>query len=233
MKLQLSAILLTSTLISGSAFAADNPGTTPPSVSQNVVVTPPAPPGATVQRLTENIKIVNTAPPQSVTEVIKMSDAGVDEKTILSYVASAPPIVLKADDIIYLHEHGISSGIITAMLQHAPQIQVAQAAPAPAQAQQQQAPATAYYPAPVAQPVYTPAPQVVYTAPYPYAYPYYDYSYPYYSPSIVIGGSFGFGRPFFHSGFRHFSTFHPGFHTGFRGGFHTVSHGGFHGGFHR
>jgi len=220
MKLQLAAILLSS---AAAAFAADNPATNPPAVSQTVVVTPPAPPGASVQRLNETIRIVNTAPPQTVTEVVKMSDAGVDEKTILSYVTTAPAIVLKADDIIYLHEHGISTGIITAMLQHAPQVQIVQA---PAAQPQQQAPPTAYYPAPVAQPVYVPSPEVVYSAPYPY----YDYSYPYY-PSIIIGGSFGFGRPFFHhnfyGGFHHF-PFRPGFHSGFGGGFHTVSRGGFH-----
>ena len=224
MKLQFTAILLSSAV---AAFAADNPTTNPPAVSQTIVVTPPAPPGASVQKLNETIRIVNTAPPQTVTEVVKMSDAGVDEKTILTYVTSAPAIVLKADDIIYLHEHGISTGVITAMLQRAPQVPIAQV---PAVQPQQQPPPAAYYPAPVAQPVYVPTPEVVYSAPYPY----YEY-YPWY-PSIVIGGSFGFGRPFFHhnfyGGFHHFPTFRPGFHTGFRGGFHTVSHGGFHGGFH-
>ena len=223
MKLQLSAILLTSTFISAAAFGADDTRPQKPSV-----VTPAAQ-AVTVQTLGESVRAVNTAPPQAVNEVVKMSEAGVEEKTILSYVATAPAVVLKADDIIYLHEHGISTAVISAMLQHAPQFQAAQA-PAPAPAQQQ-APATAYYPAPVAQPVYVPTPEVVYTAPYPY----YDYYYPYY-PSIVVGGSFGFGRPYFHhnfyGGFRHFPTYRAGFHTGFGGGgFHTVSHGGFHGGF--
>lgn len=229
MKLQLSAILLTCTLVNVAVLAADDPNTKAPAVSQTIVVTPPVPaaPPVTVQRLGDTVRVINTGPAQAVVEVVKMSDAGVDEKAILTYVASAPPIVLRADDIIYLHEHGISTGVITTMLQHAPQVQIAQTPVAPMQAQPQpQAPAAAYYPAPVEQPVYVPTP--VYNAPYPY----YDYSYYPYYPSIVIGGSFGFGRPFFHGGFHHFPTFRGGFHSGFGGGFHTVSRGGFHGGFH-
>src|SRR2546427_4027096 len=130
MKLQLSAILLTLTFPAVAVLAAEDTNPKPPKPS---VVTPAAQ-AITVQKLGESVQAVNTAPRQSVSEVVKMSDAGVDEKTILSYVATAPPIVLKADDIIYLHEHGISTGIITAMLQHAPQVQIAQTQVAPVQA---------------------------------------------------------------------------------------------------
>src|SRR5436190_14039998 len=135
MKLQLSAILLTSSVVVGAAFAADtNPSA---AVSQTIVVTPPAPPApaVTVQRLGDTVRVINTAPAQAVTEVVKMSDAGVDEKAILGYVAGAPAIVLRADDIIYLHEHGISTTVITTMLQHGPQVQIAQAPAAPVQMQ--------------------------------------------------------------------------------------------------
>src|SRR5882762_4378984 len=105
MKLQLSAILLTATLVNVAVLAADDTTTKAPAVSQTIVVTPPAPPvpAVTVQRLGDTVRVINTAPAQAVTEVVKMSDAGVDEKAILGYVARAPAIVLRADDIIYLH----------------------------------------------------------------------------------------------------------------------------------
>jgi hypothetical protein len=171
-----------------------------------------------------------------------MSNAGLDEAAILAYVATAPPSVLRADDIIYLHEHGISSAVITAMLQNRPKVEVAQAQAAPAQPQQQQA---AAYQAPLNPPTYVSSPAYNYG----YGYPYYDYYYPYsYYPysSIVVGGSFWFGRPFFHSGFHsgfhsfpthHSGGFHTvsggsGFHTVSGGGFHTASSGGSHSGFH-
>jgi len=181
-----------------------------------------------------------------------MFNAGLDEAALLAYVGSAPPITLKADDVIYLHDHGVSTTVITTMLQHHGHIETQQA---PAQAQPPMVPPAAYQ---AAQPAYVAAPD---TYPYPYySYPYYDSYYPYYYPysSVVIGGSFWFGNPFFHHGFH--NDFHHGFNTvpvhhgGFQtfphttvvhsggsgihtvgvtsGGFHTasVSHGSFHGG---
>src|SRR5689334_7605040 len=214
MKLQLSAILFSSTLVSIPVLAADNTAAQAPvAVPQAVVETVPA-------------------PAKAATEIVKMSNAGLDEAAILAYVATAPPSVLRADDIIYLHEHGISSAVITAMLQNRPKVEVTQAQAAPVQPQQQQA---AAYQAHLTPPAYVSAPAYDYG--YPYYYDsYYPYSYYPYS-SIVLGGSFWFGNPFFHHGFHNgfhsFPTHHSGFHTVSGGsGFHTVSGGASHSGFH-
>jgi len=150
-----------------------------------------------------------------------MTEAGVDEKTILSYVESTPGFRLNADDVIYLHDNGVSATIITALLQHRPTVQVVQApvtAPAaqapPAQSQE---PAPAY--AQPTQPVYA-APQVVYTQPsYVYSYPSYSYAPYYYSYSRP----FCYSRPYFSFGFyggclpiHHFGGFNHSYHAGYR-----------------
>jgi len=197
----------------------------PAATQTNRVKTTIAP--ASVEKLSEKVKAMNTAPAQPVSEIIKMSDAGVDEKTVLAYIENSPGFVLKADDVIALHERGISTAIITAMLQHPPKVQVAQSMAAPpAQTAVAQQPLPVTYATPPAQPVYVTSPQVVYTDPYPYAYSY---------PSVIISGgsyyprSYCYPQSYFYGGFRggfyphHFSTFH---HFGFRGGF----GGGFHGG---
>jgi hypothetical protein len=179
-------------------------------------------PSPMVEKIGDKIRAVNGGSSQA-TEIAKMSDAGVDEKSILSYIESLPPARVKADDVIYLHEKGVSSTIITALLQRAatvsaPQTQTATAAPA-AQAE----PAQPAHP-PVSTPVYIQPPAPVYVSPPPVAYTvpsysYYGYPgyYPYYSrPSFSIGFSAGF--PFHHH--SHFG--HHGFRHG--GGFHVRHH---------
>lgn len=206
------------------AFAQQegSPAATPAATQTTTVKTRIAP--ASVEQLNEKVKALNTTPAQPVSEIIKMSDAGVDEKTILSYIDNSAGFALKADDVIALHERGISTAIITAMLQHPAKFQVAQSTAAPPV--QSAAPVT--YATPATQPVYVTSPQVVYTDPYPYTYGY---------PSVFISGGYCYPRPYFYGGFRggfyprSFSTFHHfGFRGGFGGGFHVgsgIHHTGF------
>jgi hypothetical protein len=53
-----------------------------------------------------------------VTELAKMAQSGIQDEVMLSYVDSAGTFSLGADQIIYLHDLGISSGVITAIIQH-------------------------------------------------------------------------------------------------------------------
>jgi hypothetical protein len=171
--------------------------------------------GASVEQIAQTINAANSSLSPDLAEVLKMAEAGVDEKTILTYIENSPGFRLKADDVIFLHKQGVSPTIVTALLQHPAKAQIAQAQAAPP-AQQQVANAPVYATAPT-QPVYVQSPSVVYSDPYYYGYPGYGYGYPYgyygYGyPSVGIG--IGFGIPF-------------GFHNGFHGGFHG-SGGGLH-----
>ena len=144
-----------------------------------------------------------------------MADAGVDEKTILSYIDNSAGFRLSADDVIYLHEKGVSTTIMTALLQHPPKVQVAQpVAPGPVQAQQP-APTQPTYAQPN-QPVYVAPPQVIYTQPnYVYSYPSYSY--------VVSSPGYCYSRPYFSVGFyggcfpsHHFGGYHHFYRPGFR-----------------
>ena len=184
-----------------------------------------------MERIGEKIRAANGGSSQ-VTEVAKMVEAGVDEKTILGYIENLPPARIKADDVIYLHEKGVSGTITAALLQHAAaataqaqQAQVAAAAIAtqapaaqPAQPAQPTTPTPVYIESP--QPAYVSPPPVVYTVPsygYGYGYPYYypRYSYPYYSRPYF---SIGFSTHFPSHGFSHFP--HHSFPHAGAGGFH-------------
>src|SRR5260221_5112242 len=115
---------------------------------------PPAP--ASVDQIAASVKAANAAslPPQ-LNEVVKMSNAGIDEKTITTYVESSPPFRLSADDVIRLRDAGVPSPVITAMLQHAAKPSVTTPAPSstPSIAGQAQQPGYGTYAAP-SQPVY-------------------------------------------------------------------------------
>jgi len=210
----------------GTAFAQNAP--------------PPAP--ASVDQIAASVKAANAAnlPPQ-LSEVVKMSNAGIDEKTITTYVESSPPFRLSADDVIHLRDAGVPSQVVTAMLQHG---KASIAAPAPSStpsiAGQAQQPPYGAYAAP-SQPVYAESsPQVVYTDPaYVYSYPSYGYSY----PSIGIGFSWGFpwygygyGRYCGYGGYYgHYPYYHGGYYGGHYyggGGIHATYAGGTGGGVH-
>src|SRR3954470_23751958 len=172
MKLQFSAICLSGTLVAFNALPADPVDTQAP---------------APVAQATQNVVVAPPAPAKAAAEVVKMFDAGVKESAIAAYVATAPPMVLNADDVIYMHNHGVSSDVITMMLKHHAELGTVQAPAAPAQAQPPLVPPASYS---TAQPAY-----VSTDGGYPYySYPYsaydygYSYGYPYYYPysSIAI-----------------------------------------------
>jgi hypothetical protein len=57
--------------------------------------------------------------PSNTSEVIKLSKAGVGDAVVLAYVRSSRyPYHLKADEVLQLKDAGVSSEIITAMLNH-------------------------------------------------------------------------------------------------------------------
>jgi hypothetical protein len=192
--------------------------------------------------------------PYGAGDILKLSRAQVGEEVTLNFIRNSGTIYnLAPNDIVYLHNEGVSDRVISAMLdqrRNVPADMAAQtaasSAPASAPAPVYQDPNAAaaaqasaqYYaqPAPAyAQPEATYAPaSTVYTVPYsspdyyPYyygGYPYYYGGYPYYyGPSIGIGFGFGGGR-YYGGGYRG-GGFHGG---GFGGGGHG---GGFGGGGH-
>jgi hypothetical protein len=167
----------------------------------------------------------------------------VNEDVVMAFIEnSSSGFALTAEEIVQLHNEGVSDKMIQAMLarkkaQPPAVVSVVQQATAQEAAPQQQTQTVVQQPATVvaqptvtyvqSQPVYVPAPTTyVYAAPY---YSYYD-RYPYWgysgwSPRV----SFNFGWGGHYRGhWGHWS----GHHAGFRGGFHG-HHGGFHGGHRR
>jgi hypothetical protein len=119
------------------------------------------------------------APP--IAEIAKMVDAKVNQEVILAYIRNSPTAYNpSATEIIALKDQGVSSDILTAMLQHgaevrAQSIRAVQAAQAAAAPQSVPGAANPYAPAPA----YDPSAQPVYPN-YVVSYP--DYSYAYSAP---------------------------------------------------
>lgn len=192
-----------------------------------------------------------------INDVVSLTKSGVDESVVLSFIKASPgPFEPSADEIIKLRDEGISSQVITAMLQRGGELrdQAAAAAASSAQAAAQAPVITEGAPPSGSEsaPVPTETPPATYSDdtgstvtyigggyPYPYYYPYY----PYYSGYIASAFFYPFacwfngcyyphGCYFPHGGYVH-DNFHV--HDGFHGGFHGngfVAHGssGFHGG---
>src|SRR5437867_3075533 len=51
-------------------------------------------------------------------DVVKMSNAGIEENAIVAFINNAPGFKLSAEDVITLHQRGLSITLINAMLQH-------------------------------------------------------------------------------------------------------------------
>jgi len=159
-------------------------------------------------------------------EIVKMSEAGADSAVIQSYVENLTiPYSLRAEDVIYLHDHGITTPVITALIQRGTKLREQQAATAQAnaaaQAAQQAPPANAgsYAPAPVA-PTYAASPAYVYPT---YTYPSYAYDYgywPYYSGVgfYFAGYPYCYGRSYY--GGHYYGGHYGGHYGGYYGGAH-------------
>ena len=196
-----------------------------------------------------------TAAPQfsgRINEVVSLTQSGVDQSIILSYIKTSPgPFQPSADEIIKLRDASVPNAVITAMLQRGAELRD-QAQAVAANAVQTYAASTAAYTQPVTvrvvtppatyvDPTYSPtyyAPSTVTYIGGSYGYPYldYNYGYPYYGSSFYSGGyygprfSFNFGSPFrigggIHGGIGGGGGFHGG-----GGGFHGGGGGGSHGG---
>ena len=181
------------------------------------------------------------APPPTVmpwvSDVVKMNDAGIAPDVIANYVRNTDArSTLGADDIIYLRDHGISTGLITTMIQHGA---VGQSAPAaqtvPMPTTPAPAPTYAQYPPYTQSPTpdysaYQQQPDVNYNY---YSYPNYGYSTPYWYWNYYYPYYPVWYYPF---GFRNRFYFRPGFggrsfsHVGFSGGFHGFNSSHFSGG---
>ena len=85
--------------------------------------------------------VSNTPPPvenvalsRPAAEIVRMAQAGVEENVMLSFVTnSSGTFGLSADAIVYLNDLGISSALITSMIQHDQTIRTAYVTPAGAQ----------------------------------------------------------------------------------------------------
>lgn len=150
---------------------------------------------------------------EGVAEVLRMAEAKVDPEVIKAYVkSSSTAFNLNAAEIIALKDRGISSEILTAMIQRGSELrrQAAQnVQPSPNAAAQAAPPpmANPYAPAPAYDyGVQSAYPGYAYSYPaYSYSYPDYSYYpnysyYPYYWPSYSVGylgggyyGGFGYG----------------------------------------
>ena len=178
------------------------------------------------------------APPLAygVPQILKLSQAGIGDDTIIAYVHnSGNSYGLDADQIIYLKQQGISDNVLTAMLNQP------KAAPAPAPPAAQPAyPYAAQTPVAYAPPAaydQSAPPSTVYVVPNNQSYYTTYYSQPYFYPTFFVPFQpfrcFGRPCPFVSSSFRfgtHFNNggFHGGvaFHNG--GSFSGMA--GFHGG---
>jgi len=185
-------------------------------------------------------------------DVVKLAKSGVDESVVVSYIKASPgPFQPSAEEIIKMRDAGVSSTVISAMLQRQAEVRTESIAAASQTGAAAQAPvitdtAPQGYTASQAETVPPETPpagyygdsgsSVTYVGGYPYPY------YPYYSGFIStaffypfpcwFGGSFFPHGCFFpHGGFVHDNFHqHDGFHSGFHGS--GFAHGGFNGGFH-
>ena len=198
--------------------------------------------GATATRQVDESKLS----PASV-KVVRLLQAGMDDKVIVAYVKNNPtPKAVTAEELVYLHELGVTSPVLTAMLTPAKKAETAQASapvrtapetvevtsnytPIPGALQPAQLNGSAVISTPVSAPapviVQQPAqPTVVYTQPAPVivesAPPiYYDNR-----PTFSFG--FGLGHFGHHGHGGHHSIFRHGHHGGHFGGHHGGHHGG-------
>jgi hypothetical protein len=207
--------------------------------------------------------ITDTAQPPAVqlgygaSQILRLAQAKVGDDTIMAYIQnSGNSYALSADQIIYLRQQGVSSGVIATMLNQ-PRTGVA-AAPPPTYASDTTSYTATAAPAYTASaaPAYTAtaAPTVTYvqTAPattyyyppayYPYYYPSYYGCYPGLSLSFGWGGCYGgggyyggcgYGSGYYGSGYHGGGYYGGGYHGGgYYAGYHGggYSGGGYHGG---
>ena len=170
-----------------------------------------------------------TAAPQfsgRINEVVSLTQSGVDQSIVLSYIKTSPgPFQPSADEIIKLRDASVPNAVIAAMLQRGGELRD-QAVAANAAQNQAYAASTAASTQPVTVRVVTP--------PATYVDP--TYSPTYYAPSTVtyIGGSYGYPSLDYNYGYPYYGSYYSGGYYGPRFSFNFGSPfrigGGFHGG---
>ena len=186
-----------------------------------------------------------------VPQVLQLVQAKVSDGIIVSYIQNSGTIYgLKADEIVYLKQEGMSDNVLNAMLNQRSRLtgstepatttasststsDQTYASAAPAGTYVQSAPSSTVYIIPDTQ---TYQYDAWYYGGYPYSYygyrPYYGYygSYPAFSFSYGWGGNYGGYHGGYHGGYN--GGWHGG-GGGFRGGGGAFHGGGFSGGHHR
>jgi hypothetical protein len=98
--------------------------------AEDDVVDAPVQPISSTKPLPSNVKLAGPA-----AEVMRLANSGLDEAVMLAFVTNSTSIFnLSAEEIIYLNDIGVSSAVVTAMIQHDQALKQlsANAAPAPA-----------------------------------------------------------------------------------------------------
>jgi hypothetical protein len=188
--LLLAALSMMASPISWNVDAAESVSSPPPAAEPNTA--DPNGAGSTLRRSSNGLaKNVQAGTPgySAISEVVKLSQSGVEDPVIQSFVASStsvyPP---SADDIIYLHKNGISVPVITALIQRGNTLR-SQAIQA---ARQTENPPLVTTPAAVVNTVPSPA----YDYPVSASYPVNTYSYPSYPLVSYPAYSYAYSYPY-------------------------------------
>lgn len=143
-----------------------------------------AEPGASLE---EKIEAANAGVTPYVAGVVRLARSGIDATVLQSYVENASNVSpLKADEVLYLHNHAVPAPVIAAMIKRGSV--AAEPVPVPTPAPTvviNTAPAPTPAPAPT---YYAPAPAPVYVAPQPVTYTYVPAAPVYYqsSPNVIF-----------------------------------------------
>src|SRR6185503_18595710 len=168
-----------------SSLAAQAQSDTPPPVPETqAVVSAPAQPAHLAY---------------GIDDVLKLARAKVGEEVIVAFVQSSGiAYSLRANDIVYLRDQGVTDHVISVMLSQKAAVNTASTAPAPPPTQPVQPPNIppqdytqpgGDYVQPVSSTYTIPYP----TAAYPYYSSYYGYGYPYYYSSYYPYYGYGYG----------------------------------------
>jgi hypothetical protein len=141
-----------------------------------------AEPGSTLE---EKIEAANAGVTPYVAGVVRLAKSGIDATVLQSYVENASNVSpLKADEVLYLHNHAVPAPVIAAMIKRAALVteQVTVVAPAPTVVINNTSPAPITAPAPA------PVSTTVYVAPAPVTYTYVPATPVYYqsSPNVIF-----------------------------------------------
>src|SRR5678816_4950142 len=107
------------------ALVISSPGTRAQTAGSKSVLTVSEPPAsaksATAPLREDDAKSTLAVKPRLTpwaTQMVKLAQSGIEENVMLAFIDSAGIFGLGADQIIYLKEAGVSSEVLTAMLQH-------------------------------------------------------------------------------------------------------------------